>query len=196
MPALPSNRPEYNMDNSITTTDHGDALPETGGIMSEVSEVTALPDGSGFFTASLPLPADHWIYKANEYGGAGEPEFVDLTKYNLNEAQQQMLETDLREAVKYAVRASTMCGKAMDFDPDAILQNFRVAVFGYYSGLEHVQIEGADKGANAATCLGDEAPDAPAAPIEIYCGPHHGIKDDFNDDAAAAEAKPIFHHSV
>lgn len=30
--------------------------------------VTILPDGSAFFTASLPLPKDHWLYAPRAEG--------------------------------------------------------------------------------------------------------------------------------
>jgi hypothetical protein len=37
----------------------------------------------------------------------------------------------VREAAKYAVRASTACGTDNDFDPDAILNNMVVGLMGY-----------------------------------------------------------------
>ena len=42
-------------------------------------------------------------------------------------------------AAQYAIRASTMWGKDMDFDPDAMVQNFVVSMLGYHTpdGLCH-----------------------------------------------------------
>lgn len=69
-------------------------------------------------TASLPLPEDHWIYEE-----AGEPPRFDWLDNPLWRAK-------LREAAKYAVRASTNSGKDTDFDPDAMVQNFIIGMCG------------------------------------------------------------------
>lgn len=47
------------------------------------------------------------------------------------------LSEKIKAATRYAVRASTMCGKEMDFDPDAMVQNMTIAMLGYWtdSGL-------------------------------------------------------------
>jgi hypothetical protein len=39
----------------------------------------------------------------------------------------------VREAAKYAVRGATMHGAEMDFDPDALVQNLLVGMFGYHT---------------------------------------------------------------
>lgn len=39
----------------------------------------------------------------------------------------------IRKVGKYAVRASTMNGREMDFDPDAMLQNLVVGMLGYWT---------------------------------------------------------------
>lgn len=90
-----------------------------------------LPDGSAFFTASLPLPKDHWLYtpRCKEWDDkrdtiADQPCPI-LTHANRN---------DVIAAVRYAIRAATMCGAEKDFDPDALVQNAVVALCGFYGG--------------------------------------------------------------
>ena len=39
----------------------------------------------------------------------------------------------IREAARYAVKGATMNGEAMDFDPDAMVQNFIVGMLGYHT---------------------------------------------------------------
>lgn len=97
-----------------------------------IQECAALPDGSGFATMSFPLPKDHWIY-ADEgtyeappmpfQVGVGGRLMLTLTREEFAEA--------LRAAGRYAVRAATMKGKEMDFDPDALVQNLIVGALGY-----------------------------------------------------------------
>lgn len=65
-----------------------------------------LPDGSSFFSASLPLPEDHWLYLDKEP----------------NEKNK------LREAAMCAIRDATQNGKLTDFDPDAMVQAFLLAM--------------------------------------------------------------------
>lgn len=90
--------------------------------------VTVLPDGSAFFTASLPLPADHWLYA--ERGG------WDSVRDDYSECPSPILTHELRAevvaAVRYAIRGATHCGKVKDFDPDALVQNAVYALCGPY----------------------------------------------------------------
>lgn len=83
-------------------------------------DFTVLPDGSASFTASFPLPKDHWLY-ATQHDDTPVP----------------ILHVSLRDAViaaaKYAVRGATMCGKDMDFDPDALVLNVAYALCGPFS---------------------------------------------------------------
>ncbi len=74
-----------------------------------------LPDGSGCFTASFPLPKDHWIYSP------GKAPLPILT---------HRLRQEVTDAVKYALAAATMHGSDMDFDPDAVVQNVIYALCG------------------------------------------------------------------
>lgn len=43
------------------------------------------------------------------------------------------LESQVRAAARYAVRAATARGAEMDFDPDALLQDLIVGLFGYHT---------------------------------------------------------------
>lgn len=127
----------------------------------KINEVGILPDGSGFATTSFPLKKTHWIYNKEEYledppmpfrMGAG-----DRVSFGFERSKDPKDPNDsgivhgitmtregfsnlIREAGKYAVKASTMCGKDMDFDPDAMLQNLVVGMLGYWTddGLSHL----------------------------------------------------------
>ena len=88
---------------------------------------TELPDGSGFFTGSFPLPKDHWLYAPNcaEWDndrGTG----ADTPYPILDNAQREAV----RAAIRWAVRGATMNGTEPDFDPDALVQNAVYALCG------------------------------------------------------------------
>ena len=88
---------------------------------------TILPDGSAFAVGSFPLPQDHWLYAPHEYEpGADEPK--ELLAPILTHAQRN----EVVAAVRYAVRGATMCGKELDFDPDALVQNAVYALCGSF----------------------------------------------------------------
>jgi hypothetical protein len=87
-----------------------------GGWYEDTDEITKLPDGSGFFTESFPLPKDHWIYIKSE-----NSPYPILTREFKNRVE---------EAAKYAIRTSTIQSKEKDFDPDALVQNFIYALCG------------------------------------------------------------------
>ena len=95
------------------------------------TDMKKLPDGSGFFTASLPLPADHWLYAPRKYTRPNQVEPDELPA--------PILTHELREqvtaAIRYAIRSATMCGKEPDFDPDAMVQNAVYALCGPFSEL-------------------------------------------------------------
>ena len=89
-----------------------------------------LPDGSGFFTASLPLPANHWLYAPRcDVWDNDRNDYADKPKPILTHAQREAVIT----ATRYAIRAATMNGKETDFDPDALVQNAVVALCGPYT---------------------------------------------------------------
>jgi hypothetical protein len=76
-------------------------------------KASILPDGSGFFVGTFPLPKDHWLYSDVE-------DTLPLPYLNPEKKQQ--------EAARYAIRGATNKGKITDFDPDALVQNFLVAM--------------------------------------------------------------------
>ena len=90
-------------------------------------EMTVLPDGSGFFEMNMPLPANHWLMKA----GDNIPPMPLRT--GTDNPMRKELEAKLREAAKFAIRASTSNGKITDFDPDAMVQNFLIGALGYFT---------------------------------------------------------------
>lgn len=90
---------------------------------------TILPDGSAFAVLSLPLPKDHWLYAPREYR-AGEYEPIELPQPLLTHEHRDHVVA----AIRYAVRGATMCGKELDFDPDALVLNAVYALCGPYGG--------------------------------------------------------------
>lgn len=103
-----------------------------------------LPDGSSYFTMSLPLPDDHWLTQP----GHDDPPMPMRMGCG---AQRNRLADMIRAVTRYAVRASTMNRRDMDFDPDAMVQNMIIGLLGYWTedGL--------------STC---EPPPDPPTPIE------------------------------
>jgi hypothetical protein len=89
-----------------------------------------LPDGSSFFTMSLPLPKDHWI-------NAPSCKTWDKVRDCMGDAPQPILTHELADhivvAMRYAIRGATMNGQTMDFDPDALVQNAVYALCGAYT---------------------------------------------------------------
>lgn len=89
------------------------------------SDITVLPDGSAFFTASWPLPKDHWLYQP-----AGEPPAPHRMGLG---AERTLRAEEIRAAARYAIRGATRSGKITDFDPDAMVQNFIVGLLGFWT---------------------------------------------------------------
>lgn len=121
-----------------------------------VDEMGILPDGSGFATASFPLSKTHWIYgdpkcerfvcehegKAITHEpppmpfrmGARDHAVVAIQDGSMPPIMTRSEFADkIRIAGRYAIRASTMKGREMDFDPDAMLQNLVVGFLGYWT---------------------------------------------------------------
>lgn len=119
-------------DGSADGAGSGDADEITGafGDGAQISGVTLLRDGSGFFTASFPLPKDHWIYSKPGDGYLVPP--MPLRMGGDNPARAIMTD-HVRAAGKYAVKAATINGTEVDFDPDAMLQNLVVGMLGYHT---------------------------------------------------------------
>jgi len=97
----------------------------TGGT---IHEMDSLPDGSGFATVSYPLRHDHWLYADNGY----EPPPMPM-RMGKDDPRRCHYEQMIKRAAQYAVRAATMKGKEMDFDPDALVQNMVVGMLGYHT---------------------------------------------------------------
>ena len=100
----------------------------------KIESVGALPDGSGFATMSMPLPAGHWLHADHEN--------IPPMPFRLgtDDPDRKQVEDKLREAGRYAVRTATMNGKEPDFDPDALVQNLITGCLGYFtpSGLSEM----------------------------------------------------------
>lgn len=93
-----------------------------------INEIGALPDGSGFATASFPLPEKHWIYGDGAYNTPPMP-----FRMGTDDPRREEFVKAVWAASKHAVRAATMDGKEMDFDPDALCQNMVVGLLGYFT---------------------------------------------------------------
>lgn len=101
----------------------------------KIEEIAKLPDGSGFATLSMPLPADHWLYKKRETMDPPAP-----LRLGSNHPLRALLGQMIEDALKYAYKASSSDGKIDDIDPDALLQNMNVGMFGYWTedGFSHL----------------------------------------------------------
>ena len=93
--------------------------------------MTKLPDGSGFFTASFPLPEDHWLYVGQNTGWDTVRDTSADTPYPILTHQ---LADKVVEAVRYALRGATMNGRDMNLDPDAVVLNTVYALCGPFTG--------------------------------------------------------------
>ncbi len=89
--------------------------------------VPLLSDGSSFFTASMPLPKDHWLHAPRNPGWDSERQCNPDLPYPILERDKAH---QVAQAVKYALRAATNCGQDMDLDPDALVQNAVMALCG------------------------------------------------------------------
>jgi hypothetical protein len=107
-------------------------IKEAGGIVDPAS-LMQLPDGSGCFTASFPLPRDHWLYEPT-----GEPP----APWRVGEGERRSdLAGHITQAARYAIKASTMSGLDDDFDPDALVQNMLVGMLGYWTHDGHTHAD-------------------------------------------------------
>ena len=92
----------------------------------DVKWAARLPDGSGAAVGSLPLPKDHWLYTE----GHNVPPMP--MRIGVGPGRSALAE-DIREAARFAIRASTMNGKEVDFDPDAMVNNMIIGLLGYWT---------------------------------------------------------------
>jgi hypothetical protein len=95
------------------------------------NEVTILPDGSAFAVVEMALPADHWLY-SRDIEGFVEPPPMTIRAGTASIYRKELV-TKITQAARYAVRASTACGKVQDFDPDAMVQNMIIGLVGYFT---------------------------------------------------------------
>ena len=86
-----------------------------------------LPDGSGFFVGSFPLPKDHWLYAPNcaEWDSVRDTS-ADTPRPIFDKSQREAV----KAAIRWAVRGATMNGTEPDFDPDALVLNAAYALCG------------------------------------------------------------------
>lgn len=83
-----------------------------------------LPDGSGVFIGSFPLPKDHWLTRADE------EEFNGPYYEGVPAMAADIMWRNIRDCVERGLRSATAKGTVADFDPDALLQNIRLNLFG------------------------------------------------------------------
>jgi hypothetical protein len=132
----------------IEPTEAPAALQElAAGVGGTLGPAYRLPDGSGFATMSMPLPKDHWsTVNPEEFGVPPMPFRMGLAEFAVVQCFPAQSVVDrqrhltrgqfadiIREAGKYAYRASTMNGREPDLDPDALLQNLVVGLLGYWT---------------------------------------------------------------
>jgi len=98
-------------------------IEQAGG---NVDAIGALPDGSGFATASFPLPKDHWLTQP----GDNVPPMPMRVGVGTD---RDRLAEQIKVAARYAVRATTMNGSVDDSDPDAWVQNMIIGLLGYWT---------------------------------------------------------------
>ena len=76
---------------------------------------------------SMPLPTGHWL-TAQGYDVPPMP-----MRMGTSDPGRAIKADQIRAAAKYAIRASTNNGQEIDFDPDAMVQNFVVGLLGYWT---------------------------------------------------------------
>lgn len=110
----------------ISPKDVAGMIEQAGG---EVTGGAVFEDGHAFMTASFPLPKTHWLYEDKLYESPPMPFRIGT----INSEERQKWEENIIKAAKYAIKASTMNGEIIDFDPDAMVRNMVVGMLGYYT---------------------------------------------------------------
>lgn len=111
------------------TIEHVQQLADMVG--GKIESAGVAPDGSGFATMSMPLPTTHWLHTKGP-DGFGLPPPMPF-RMRADDPMRIEWSEKVREAAKYAIRGATMHGESMDFDPDALIQNLIVGLFGYHT---------------------------------------------------------------
>lgn len=119
---------------SADPTPYPEQRPEDGGDV-----CVRLPDGSGFMTASLPLPASHWLYRKRgnvppmglRTGTHQTVAVLTTDSGGTRVLKRSEAEALIKRAARFAARASTMNGTMEDWDPDALVQNMVIGLLGY-----------------------------------------------------------------
>lgn len=96
------------------------------------NNVYVLPDGSAFGTFTLPLPKDHWLYQPVP-DEPPAPFRVGVGKEITIQGSRKEISDKVREAARYAMQASTNSGQIEDEDPDAVIQNLLIGLFGFHT---------------------------------------------------------------
>jgi len=127
----------------IPPPDHVQQIADSVG--GTIDECALLPDGSGFATMSMPLPANHWLHAPGDnvppmpfrMGQGEHATIVTFPNRGYPDRSRRMTRQEfaehIRAAARYALRASTMNGREPDYDPDAVLQNLVVGLLGYWT---------------------------------------------------------------
>ena len=105
-----------------------------------IEGMVELPDGSGCFVGSLPLPKDHWLYAPNCQVWDAERDTSADTPVPILGVEHW---PDVIAAMQYAIRGATWNGTVVDFDPDALAKNAAYALCGPCGGSASI-IEGED----------------------------------------------------
>jgi hypothetical protein len=105
-------------------------LQGTGQKGDDMDNIYKLPDGSAFACLTLPLPEAHWIYQKDKEGFSPPPPMPLRMAIG---PERDAFAEQVRGAAKWAIQGATMQGAEMDFDPDAMVQNFIVGLLGYWS---------------------------------------------------------------
>lgn len=122
-----------------------------GGGMSSNESTTILPDGSAFAIWSLPLPEDHWLTAPQADWDDDHDTLADTPTPILTHA----LREHVIAAARYAIRGATANGTDMDFDPDAMVQNFCYALCGPFSAVNTKEPTEPAEPTDSTECTGD-----------------------------------------
>lgn len=108
-----------------------------------VHEVGIHPGGeSGFATMSFPLPEDHWLYETTEDGFQPRPHYP-MRAGGDSKARRYLSRLIAEHGGQYGVKAATSNGRENDFDPDALVRNIEIGLFGVFTedGLHRSTID-------------------------------------------------------